>query len=130
MRYALALLVGLAGCTLDPDELLEQTELQVTVVGIDPSARTLRVAVERDEAAVADLAPTVEGQRMDVWFAELPVGAYTLVVETDAGQRCERALTNTTGPQQEVVDLAVACPDPAEVPPGDGEHGGEEGHDD
>ena len=116
MKRLLVLALGLTACTLDPGAPLDETELQVTVVGIAPAARQLEVTVRRGGVVVARHQPAADGaDRLDVWFRTLPVGELVVTVLTDSDQLCERQVTNHTGPQQEVVDLAAACDGPTDA---------------
>ena len=110
VKYLVAgLLLLSTACLEDPKEILDDADLRVTVLGIDPGADAVEVRLERASEIVEQRSIFSEGLDLDVYFPAFRVGIYLLVIETKVGPRrlqCHRAeIENRSGPDQQVIEL-------------------------
>ncbi len=117
MRALMMALVaaGLTGCLVDPDAVVDEAELRVTVLGAQPTATALQVELRQGaDATPAVMFEPAPGATVDLYVRALDYGAWTLTARTLNGDRllqcARRSVENTAGQQHVVVDLERADP--------------------
>ena len=133
MRMLCKCLFGIAflvsGCSIEPEAVLGEADVELALAGIDADAIRLDVTVKRDGADVVLRQPEVTGdEALTLYLFDLPQGDLSVVVRavgaSEAVVQCATlALQHAGGRQTVAVDLARAmgpCPEvPDVVPDGD-----------
>lgn len=128
-------LIGLAflasGCAVEPEAVLAEADVELSLAGIDANAVRLDVTVRRDTTEVVLRQPEVAGDAaLTLYLFDLPQGDLTVVVQAvgaaEAVVQCTTLALQHAGDRQTVVvDLAAAmgpCPvEPDGLPDGDGD---------